>query len=329
MITTIPADLSPYPGKQEDVIHSPATWALPEFAETPLAKLVDEYQVHLRSRSDQVSPSTPKTYAMSINNFIGHLRRHGDPLVLAAVTPFAVKRWVIEQRDEKRREEGISTRLNQLKVFTRKFIWKELELTTKDLLDRVERIEVKPKVVPALSPSEIDRIIDELDRPRFTDVRDRAFLAVCASTGQRFNEVLQMSVSGLDKVSGEFLTVLKGGDEHLARMSPKALKLVKSYIRARPDGSPDSLWLSSEGTPLSYSGGQGIFRRLRDRVPSDRRLHAHLFRHTFAQHALSAGAERALVQDMLGHKTDKMTRRYTGSVRKSTAARSMPSYTPF
>jgi len=37
-------------------------------------------------------------------------------------------------------------------------------------------------------------------------------------------------------------------------------------------------------------------------------------------------AERALVQDMLGHKTDLMTRRYTGDARKTTAAKAMARY---
>ena len=49
------------------------------------------------------------------------------------------------------------------------------------------------------------------------------------------------------------------------------------------------------------------------------RLHAHLCRHTFGQVALAKGAERAAVQDMLGHETDAMTRRYTQEARKQTA----------
>jgi site-specific recombinase XerD len=59
------------------------------------------------------------------------------------------------------------------------------------------------------------------------------------------------------------------------------------------------------------------------------RIHSHLFRHNFAQVALEKGAERAAVQDMLGHKTDMMSRRYAGAVRQQTAARMMPRYSPF
>ena len=57
-----------------------------------------------------------------------------------------------------------------------------------------------------------------------------------------------------------------------------------------------------------------------------KRLHAHLLRHTFGQNAIRQGADRALVQDLMGHETDAMTRRYTSSARKSTAAALMPRY---
>lgn len=72
---------------------------------------------------------------------------------------------------------------------------------------------------------------------------------------------------------------------------------------------------------LSASGSRGA-------VPLLRYTNAHLLRHSFAQHALQAGAERAAVMDMLGHRTDAMARRYAGTIRQETAARMMPQYSP-
>lgn len=326
MSGTMAPDLAPYSGKQEDVQHPDAVWALAVYAGTPLAKLVAEYQVHLRGRTNRAAPGTPTTYANSINNFKASLVRHGEAPVLGSVTPTAVRRWVAEMRAGGRTEEGIATRVNQLKVFTRKFLFKELELTTVDLLARVERMTVKAAIVPAIGPAALEEIVDGFDRPDYVDARDRAFVATLASTGLRFSEALGMGVEGLDRVTGEFVVTLKGGDEHLARVSPRALKLIKAYLRRRPEAESDRLWLTEDGRPLSYQGGQHIFRRVSLRVGT--RVHAHLFRHTFAQHALEAGAGAAEVQDMLGHKTDAMTRRYTGNVRKRRAAQLMPQYSP-
>jgi site-specific recombinase XerD len=67
--------------------------------------------------------------------------------------------------------------------------------------------------------------------------------------------------------------------------------------------------------------------RLRQRV-GIARLHWHLFRHGFAQHALRKGAEIATVQEMLGHSSNAVTRRYAGHVRRAEAARRMPQFAP-
>ncbi len=100
------------------------------------------------------------------------------------------------------------------------------------------------------------------------------------------------------------------------------------YLKARPDGETSGrLWLTDDGTPLTYWGAMSVFRRLKRRSGVDR-LHAHLLRHTFAQVALEKGAERAAVQDMLGHKSEAMTRRYAGSVRQQTVSKLMPKYSP-
>ena len=68
-------------------------------------------------------------------------------------------------------------------------------------------------------------------------------------------------------------------------------------------------------------------RRLRERS-GIARIHWHLFRHGFAQHALKNGADVGEVQEMLGHTTNVMTRRYLGQVKQVVAARKMPRYSP-
>lgn len=137
-----------------------------------------------------------------------------------------------------------------------------------------------------------------------------------------------MRVADLNVMSGEIRVRAKGGDEQMAMLSSRALKLMKQYLRQRPAGTEsDRLWLTEEGEPLSYWGGQSVFRRLKARSGVGR-VHSHLLRHHFAQVALEKGAERAAVQDMLGHKTDAMARRYAGSMRQQTAAKMMPRYSP-
>jgi site-specific recombinase XerD len=175
-----------------------------------------------------------------------------------------------------------------------------------------------------LSDDEREKLFGCFDAATLENTRDEALVAVFLSTGLRFPAVLNMP-DDLDRVTGEFHVVEKGGKVLPVRMSPAALKLVKAYLRVRPRTESGRLWLTEAGEPLSYWGGQSVFQRIKKRSGVTR-MHAHLLRHTFAQGALTKGAERAAVQDMLGHTTDVMTRRYTGAIRQQTAAARMPQY---
>lgn len=308
--------------------HPARVWVDPEHADEDLYRLVREYEHHLRGRANRVQEGTLDKYRKSLASFFRSLERAGEPVVLGSVTPFAVNRWVTEQRERGLSEEGIASRLSSLKVFTRKYVWQFLELTVVDLLAKVPRVAVPERPLPALTDEERSAVMEVFDRGTYEDVRNRAMLAVFVATGLRFREVLEMSLSGLDRVSGEFTVRAKGGRLRPVRLSPRALKLVKEYLRLRPSGSlSDRLWVRETGEPLGYWGAQSVFRRARERSGVCR-LHAHLLRHSFAQHALQAGAERAAVMDMLGHRTDAMARRYAGTIRQETAARMMPQYSP-
>ena len=120
----------------------------------------------------------------------------------------------------------------------------------------------------------------------------------------------------------------KGNTERCAMLSAGALKHVKAYLRIRPASSGnDRLWVRVDGTPLSTWGAHSVMRRLRERS-GIARIHWHLFRHGFAQHALRNGADVGDVQEMLGHATPVMTRRYLGHVKQTVAARKMPRFSP-
>jgi len=309
------------------VRHPEHVWVDPKYAQEPLGDLVEAYLSYLGGRAGPVSPETTAKYRKSLASLVGSIAGAGEAAVLCALTPAAVNRWVAVQRLEGRAEEGIASRLSAVKVFARKYVFKYLELTTVDLLEKVPRISLVDQPVKAgLTEEERDRLLSPLEAGQeYEDVRNGAFVKVMLSTGLRYKAVLTMRLGDLNELTGEFRVVEKGGIERPAQLTPNALRAVRAYLRLRPRGGCDALWLTESGEPLSYWGGQSLIKRLKKRS-GVKRFHAHLCRHTFGQVAIAKGAERALVQDMLGHKTDVMTRRYTGDVRKTTAAKGMARY---
>ncbi len=314
--------------RHDDMRHPSHVWTDPTFANEPLERLREEYMAFLKGRARPTSPATIDKYGKTLLALLRFLKSSGEPAVLGGVTPLAVSLWVTDQRKRGMSEEGIASRLSALKVFTKRYIYEHLEMTAVDLLRKVARITPPERSFPMLTETEQGRLLEAYDRGTYEDVRNRAMMAVYLATGMRFSEVLNIEMASFDRVTGEIRVIGKGNKERWVRLSPGAMREVRSYLKKRPeDSASDRLWLTEDGRPLTYWGTQSVFRRLKERSGITR-LHAHLLRHNFAKKALQNGAERGVLQDMMGHATTAMTNRYLGDERKAQAAREMPRYSP-
>lgn len=326
-----PSKLAVLEKGQDDVEypHPDRVWSEPQHAQVSLEKLQRTYLEFCRNASPPKSPETITKYDKTLTSYLRSLARQGEPLVLASVTPETVRAWMQEQRAAGLSEDGIASRLGALKIFTNKYVYKELDLTTCDLLRKVARFTPPERPPEVLTEEEIRRVLDCYDRPTFEDIRNRALVATYIVTGLRLREVLELRFDALDRITGEVRFIrAKGGRERTVWLSQAALKHVKAYLRIRPQTRlTDQLWVQADGKPLRLGATHTIMLRLRERS-GIARLHWHLFRHGFAQTALKNGADIGTVQEMLGHATSAMTRRYAGRVRQLEAARRMPQYAP-
>ena len=112
---------------------------------------------------------------------------------------------------------------------------------------------------------------------------------------------------GLFKVMG------KGRKERIVPMGSNAQRALQRYLfRYRPKplhAGIDNVFLTVLGKTLTENSVKLIFSRLakKSRVA---RLHAHLCRHTFATRFLINGGDVFTLQQILGHSTLEMVRRY-------------------
>jgi integrase/recombinase XerD len=309
------------------VRHPDRIWADPTFASESLARLKEEWVRHLQGRAKATSPHTIQKYQYSVVHFIKSLIEHGEPTTLASLTPANVDTWVADQRERGMSEDGIASRLTALKVFSNKYIYKHVEATVGDLLAKVERITPPEKPMPALTDEEQESLLSCFNRYSFEDVRNKALLAVFLATGLRLAGVMNIGMAEYDRLTGDISVVGKGEKWRKVRLSDRAMKLVRSYLRIRPENACENLWVQGDGKLLTYWAGQSIFRRLKQRSGVGH-VHAHLLRHNFAKKALANGVERGVLQDMLGHSSSVMTNRYLGNERKEQAAALMPRYAP-
>jgi integrase/recombinase XerC/integrase/recombinase XerD len=88
--------------------------------------------------------------------------------------------------------------------------------------------------------------------------------------------------------------------------------MLKYFYHFRPDpvhGGIGNFFLTLDGYPMSYNALRLMMTRLAARSGVER-LHAHLLRHTFAVNYLVNGGDLFTLQQILGHTTLEMVRRY-------------------
>lgn len=161
-----------------------------------------------------------------------------------------------------------------------------------------------------------DQVLKLLDIPGDTplDLRDRALLELCYSSGLRVSELADARWHRLDVTAGTLRVVGKGDKERIVPVGRHALRALAHWrdrARAGPDADSDHIFTGRGGRPL---GVRAIQKRIAQRARSQglgQHVHPHQLRHSFASHILESSGDLRAVQELLGHANLSTTQIYT------------------
>jgi integrase/recombinase XerC len=126
------------------------------------------------------------------------------------------------------------------------------------------------------------------------------------------SELAALSLPDID-LSERWLRVRgKGKKERQVPFGTKAARALERYLperQARPGES--ALLVNYRGARLTERGIRGIVKFYARFLGGDPDLHPHSFRHAFATHLLSDGADLRAIQELLGHARLSTTQKYT------------------
>jgi integrase/recombinase XerC/integrase/recombinase XerD len=168
-------------------------------------------------------------------------------------------------------------------------------------------------MIEILSDREIARIIQHINPNCFLGARLYLMVLLLLDTGIRASELCTLTLDNTFIEENYIKVTGKGNKERIVPFGATTKKALIRYATTwRPEpvhSDVNELILSVEGRPLSYSGLSHALKRLGQRagVP---RLHAHLFRHTFAVRYLMNGGDVMTLRLMLGHTTLDVTQMY-------------------
>ena len=165
------------------------------------------------------------------------------------------------------------------------------------------------KLPTVLSKEEVKRL---LKAPKY--LKHRLILATLYGCGLRSYELCNLKLCDVDfERQTVFIPKKKGKIDRYVPLSPHLARGLKKYIQTEnpylylfnsqktENGSPRGLTTNSIGW---------IIKENRSKIGSNKRITAHMLRHSFATHLLEYGVDIVSLKELLGHANIEMTLTY-------------------
>lgn len=288
-----------------------------------LPELINYYE--LCNRAEGKSPKTITWYSANLRHFHSYLKsRHLpdsvgklDIMLLREYVLYLLKRNKFEHhpytpvQNELLSTATVHGYVRTLRAF---FSWLVREgLAETNIAKDLKPPKVAKKIVSTLSDEEILTILNTLNLNNHSQARNKAILVILLDTGLRIGELVNLKSEDVHLDEGFLKVIGKGNKERIVPMGSNAQKALQKYLfRYRPkqiNPTISNVFLSVQGNPLTINSAKLMFARLA-RTSGVNRLHAHLCRHTFATRFLINGGDVFTLQQILGHSTLEMVRRY-------------------
>jgi len=261
------------------------------------AYLHDQYRRYLR-------PSTMRLTFGTIKGFLGFVKEGGLSDV-GQITRREVEGYIEREQDRGLKVSTVDLRVGTLKAFFRFLV--ERDVLPAQVISKKLRLKVPDALPRAMDPEDVTRLLKEI-----THVRNRAIVMVLLRTGMRIGELLNTVMSELS-VKDRRIEIYEAEKTRVGRvvyLSDDALDTLKAWLKERDPEKP-YLFYGQGGKKLTYGGARVMFRKYLDSAGlSPKGCSLHCLRHTFATELLNAGMRLECLQQLLGHESVEMTRRY-------------------
>ncbi len=242
------------------------------------------------------SPSTRKIYLLYARQFVKHFKRSPETMGEREVRAFLLH-LVQERKVSRETMRQVRAALTFLYSVT---LHRPVEVAYLPVMRRQHRL---PTV---LSGTEVSALFDATTSPKY-----RALLMTLYAAGLRISEACKLRVEDIDsKRMVIHVRNGKGGRDRYTLLSARLLNHLRKYWKTfRPEG-----WLFpglKSDNHISPDTARMIFRRARIRAGIAKQVSPHTLRHSFATHLIECGTDITVIQALLGHKSIRVTERYT------------------
>lgn len=253
----------------------------------PLSKAIEGFLIACKGRP--LSPHTIDDYDRTMKMFLAHV---GDSPI-TDITITQVSAFLASRSNH----VGKKTLLNYHIGLSALWTWAvKAGFAEKHIIRDVEKPKPKKLVIKPFSETDVRALLGSIKN---NPDRNRAMILILLDTGARASEICNLRKQDIDLLSKRIRVTGKGDKERDIPFSARTGSALFQHL-ATNEGNPFEMSRWSMSQYLSRLGKRaGV---------SD--AHPHRFRHTFAITYLRNGGDPYTLQEILGHTTMEMVRKY-------------------
>ena len=272
-------------------------------SELPGKEHAEQYLLKLYRKNCR--PNTLELNHTAIKFFLRFIGDQHGITHLDQVTRQMIEAFIEHEQDRGLKPVSVNGRL--ISVYAFLGFLAESGVVHPDALRKKLRVKVPEALPRAIEPEDIQSLLEVIDH-----VRDRAMILMLLRTGMRIGELLDLRIAEINLQEKKVL-IYEAQKTRVGRVvyfSDDGNEALMSWLKAR-NPSKEFVFYGMGRSSLTYAGARVRFVKYIERAGlSAKGYTVHCLRHTFASELLNAGMRLECLQQLLGHTSLEVTRRY-------------------
>ena len=270
---------------------------------------LNDYIGHLRDIK-KFSGHTLKAYAIDIRQFCVYFSEQGLPVSKNNIRDFIAHLYL-----KSKNKATVARKLYAVKSYYAYLV--KTGIQAHNPFDGIGTPKLDKKIPQILTEKEMQEFLDALPEENFLQLRNKALIEFLYATGLRISELTGLRAADVHFAERLVRVMGKGNKERIVPFHEQAAAVMIHYLERLRAGFPGlennfRIFVNSRGGPLSQRSVERILQQVyRGLTHSNKHVHPHLLRHSFATHLLQRGANLRVIQELLGHANLATTEKYT------------------
>lgn len=285
-----------------------------------IQQALTEFQIEQQIRGNTLK--TVQYYSFSVGLYV---RFAGSDTPLKKITLNSLRAYYLHLLERNISSTTIQTYIRALRSF---LTWcYQQEYISVNLSEKFRLPKAQRKAIDVLTDSEVRRLLLCFNLRYLVHLRNYCMCSLMLDSGLRLHEVVTLTIEHTHLPEGYIIVDGKGNKQRIVPLGMNTRKFLFRYLSRRPGcAATDRVFLMSNLKPVTDGTLRQMFRKLKQRsgIP---RLRAHLLRHTFATRYLENGGDMYALQQILGHTSLEMVKKYVHSTTRKLVPK-FPEFSP-